>query len=254
VERNQAGNLYVNRPITGAIVCRQPFGGWKASSVGPGAKAGGPNYVLQLARWSQLKLPDGPPDPLAEPVAELLARCLGEPSDGDTRALLTASAASYAEAWRAHFGCEHDPSSIRGERNAFRYRPCRRVIVRGRPGAQLCQVLLAASVVATPLTLSLPPDARAWPWLADLEGVELAVEGEAGFAARLARPGDAERVRIWEPISAAARTAANDAGVSVIDAPPLASGRLELRWYLREQTVSRVLHRYGNVADPAAAE
>ena len=33
------------------IVGRQPFGGWKASSVGPGAKAGGPNYVLQLARW-----------------------------------------------------------------------------------------------------------------------------------------------------------------------------------------------------------
>ena len=45
----EAGNLYVNRPITGAIVGRQPFGGWKASSVGPGAKAGGPNYVLQLA-------------------------------------------------------------------------------------------------------------------------------------------------------------------------------------------------------------
>ena len=50
----EAGNLYVNRPITGAIVGRQPFGGWKASSVGPGAKAGGPNYVLQLARWRQV--------------------------------------------------------------------------------------------------------------------------------------------------------------------------------------------------------
>ncbi|HXL45783.1 MAG TPA: proline dehydrogenase family protein, partial [Candidatus Binatia bacterium] len=50
LDRIEAGNLYVNRPITGAIVGRQPFGGWKASSVGPGAKAGGPNYVLQLAR------------------------------------------------------------------------------------------------------------------------------------------------------------------------------------------------------------
>jgi len=47
----EAGNLYVNRPITGAMVGRQPFGGWKASSIGPGAKVGGPNYVLQLARW-----------------------------------------------------------------------------------------------------------------------------------------------------------------------------------------------------------
>ena len=57
VDRIEAGNLYVNRPITGAIVGRQPFGGWKASSVGPGAKAGGPNYVLQLARWRQVIAP-----------------------------------------------------------------------------------------------------------------------------------------------------------------------------------------------------
>ena len=60
VDRIEAGNLYVNRPITGAIVGRQPFGGWKASSVGPGAKAGGPNYVLQLARWRQATLPAVP--------------------------------------------------------------------------------------------------------------------------------------------------------------------------------------------------
>jgi len=50
VDRIEAGNLYVNRPITGAMVGRQPFGGRKASSVGPGAKVGGPDYVLQLAR------------------------------------------------------------------------------------------------------------------------------------------------------------------------------------------------------------
>jgi RHH-type proline utilization regulon transcriptional repressor/proline dehydrogenase/delta 1-pyrroline-5-carboxylate dehydrogenase len=37
----------------------------------------------------------------------------------------------------------------------------------------------------------------------------------------------------------------------VIDAPVLANGRLELRWYLREQTVSRVVHRYGNIMPPA---
>ncbi|MDR9363627.1 MAG: bifunctional proline dehydrogenase/L-glutamate gamma-semialdehyde dehydrogenase [Microbacteriaceae bacterium] len=42
----QAGNLYINRGITGAIVQRQPFGGWKRSAIGPGAKAGGPSYLL----------------------------------------------------------------------------------------------------------------------------------------------------------------------------------------------------------------
>ena len=49
-DRVEAGNLYVNRGITGAIVQRQPFGGWKRSVVGPGAKAGGPNYVASLRR------------------------------------------------------------------------------------------------------------------------------------------------------------------------------------------------------------
>ena len=77
------------------------------------------------------------------------------------------------------------------------------------------------------------------------------MEAEAGFVERLAHPGDAERVRVWEPISTAARAAANGTGVAVIDAPVLASGRLELRWYLREQAVSRILHRYGNVTEPA---
>ena len=51
----QAGNLYINRGITGAIVQRQPFGGWKRSSVGPNAKAGGPNYVHALRNWSPLQ-------------------------------------------------------------------------------------------------------------------------------------------------------------------------------------------------------
>ena len=44
----RAGNLYVNRPTTGAIVFRQPFGGMGKSCVGPGIKAGGPNYVAPL--------------------------------------------------------------------------------------------------------------------------------------------------------------------------------------------------------------
>lgn len=46
IETFEAGNLYINRPITGAIVGRQPFGGYKLS--GLGTKAGGPDYLLHL--------------------------------------------------------------------------------------------------------------------------------------------------------------------------------------------------------------
>lgn len=51
LDRVEVGNAYVNRAITGAIVQRQPFGGWKRSVIGPGAKAGGPGYVAQLGTW-----------------------------------------------------------------------------------------------------------------------------------------------------------------------------------------------------------
>ena len=42
----EVGNLYINRHTTGAVVARQPFGGFKLSGVG--SKAGGPDYLLQF--------------------------------------------------------------------------------------------------------------------------------------------------------------------------------------------------------------
>jgi RHH-type proline utilization regulon transcriptional repressor/proline dehydrogenase/delta 1-pyrroline-5-carboxylate dehydrogenase len=41
-----AGNVYLNRGITGALVCRQPFGGYRLSGIG--SKAGGPDYLQQF--------------------------------------------------------------------------------------------------------------------------------------------------------------------------------------------------------------
>jgi RHH-type proline utilization regulon transcriptional repressor/proline dehydrogenase/delta 1-pyrroline-5-carboxylate dehydrogenase len=45
-QRFDVGNLYLNRPITGALVGRQPFGGHRLSGVG--AKAGGDEYLTQF--------------------------------------------------------------------------------------------------------------------------------------------------------------------------------------------------------------
>ncbi len=42
----QVGNLYINRGITGALVARHPFGGFRMS--GGGTKAGGPDYLLNF--------------------------------------------------------------------------------------------------------------------------------------------------------------------------------------------------------------
>src|SRR5690606_9649585 len=80
-ERVEAGNLYVNRGITGAIVRRQPFGGWKKSSVGSGAKAGGPNYLIGLCDWQSV--PATATADINDRLARLLAATLeaGLPTD-----------------------------------------------------------------------------------------------------------------------------------------------------------------------------
>jgi RHH-type transcriptional regulator, proline utilization regulon repressor / proline dehydrogenase / delta 1-pyrroline-5-carboxylate dehydrogenase len=231
LERIEAGSLYVNRHITGAIVGRQPFGGWKASSVGPGAKAGGPNYVLQLCRAR----------PVTPPVEE-------------PAAALQAAADSYARAWREHFAQAHEPIRLLGERNVFRYRPCRRVLVRGEaatPAGRLAleQTLLAARTCGVPLTVSLA-GGEPGPWLTASAEVDAGVEPEAELIARLGRAGG-ERLRALVPVSPELRAAAHAAGTVVLDAPVVAAGRLELRHYLREQSVSRVVHRYGSIMQPA---
>ncbi|MCC6174165.1 MAG: proline dehydrogenase family protein [Chloroflexi bacterium] len=248
-ERLEAGNLYANRHITGAIVRRQPFGGWKRSSFGPGAKAGGPNYVLQLARWYQVRLPAC--EASDQPEHPLLRRCLSVISGADEQAVLRASAASYRRAWQTHFSRGHDPSQVLGEWNVFRYRPCGRVLVRGdlsRPERRLalCQTLLATHTCGAPVAVSLPPGQAVWPWLAD-EGIQVHVEDDARLAARLQAGTACERLRIFAPLPTDLQIAAHHGHVVAIDAPALANGRLELRWYLREQTVSQVVHRYGNV-------
>ena len=45
-ETLEAGNVYLNRGITGALVHRQPFGGYRMSGIG--SKTGGPDYLLQF--------------------------------------------------------------------------------------------------------------------------------------------------------------------------------------------------------------
>jgi RHH-type proline utilization regulon transcriptional repressor/proline dehydrogenase/delta 1-pyrroline-5-carboxylate dehydrogenase len=253
LDRIEAGNLYVNRSTTGAIVGRQPFGGWKASSVGPGAKAGGPNYVLQLGHWRPHARPSESA-PLSPEVEALLARGLDAVTDEESRAMLRASAASYAAAWRDHFGRAHQPIPLLGERNVFRYRRCKAIVVRAEiatPSGRLAlaQVLVAARTCGVPVEISVA-GGRLDSWVGGDDEPAGRIESEGELAARLAAA-TIERLRALTPLTSATRAAAHAAGVTVLDGPVLGAGRLELRAYLREQAVSRVVHRYGTVMEPA---
>ena len=246
--RVAVGNAYINRHITGAIVRRQPFGGWKGSVFGPGAKAGGPNYVLQMGHWQQADLPTAQADP-APALTTLLTQCLKQMPNDAAQTLLRASAGSYAWAWRSHFSQEHDPSQVLGEQNLFRYRPVEGILLRAEDidPVALCQVVLAARTCQARLTVSLPPSATEWAWLQEAGDVQLIYEEEAYLVDRLRTAGGYDRLRSVTPISLVLRRAANDAHIGVIDAPVLANGRLELRHYLREQAVAQTMHRYGNL-------
>jgi RHH-type transcriptional regulator, proline utilization regulon repressor / proline dehydrogenase / delta 1-pyrroline-5-carboxylate dehydrogenase len=125
----RAGNLYVNRHITGAIVQRQPFGGWKRSVVGPGAKAGGPNYVASLGTWRTF-----------------------EPHDS------ARFAATATPVWDAEFRRDRDPAGLRAERNRFGYRPYGRGVVL-RVSADVDPAVIescrtAARLAGTPIEVS----------------------------------------------------------------------------------------------------
>ncbi|HEV7183795.1 MAG TPA: bifunctional proline dehydrogenase/L-glutamate gamma-semialdehyde dehydrogenase, partial [Leifsonia sp.] len=154
----EAGNLYVNRGITGAIVQRQPFGGWKRSSVGAGTKAGGPNYLIGLGSWepeagnssTSLHLRG-----LDKRVSDLIES--GQSSmDYSAFDLVRRSALSDAIAAATEFHAVKDVSAVGVERNLFRYRPVP-VTVRLSEGAelpQLLRILAAATVARSPFTVS----------------------------------------------------------------------------------------------------
>ncbi len=147
LEGVHVGNAYVNRGITGAIVQRQPFGGWKRSSVGCGPKAGGPDYVAELAT--------GAPSLIDLDIAER----------------------SYREAWTQWFSHRHDPTGLRSERNELRYRHLDGVVIRvgaDTPDGVVPAATLAAEISGTRLVISdaaLEPEAVLIERLGDL-GVE----------------------------------------------------------------------------------
>lgn len=208
LERAEVGNAYVNRVITGAIVQRQPFGGWKRSSIGPGAKAGGPNYVAQLGQWRD-RVPDG-----------------------DSEGWLSRAVASDREAWAAEFSIPHDPTGLFCEENTLRYRPVRDAVVRvgdGVPDNVVQRVTSAADLCGARVTVSKASEQSLDDFLATVE--------------RLRPP----RIRVLGTGEPELRAKANALNVHLADDPVTASGRRELLHYVREQAISRTLHRYGNI-------
>ena len=191
LDRAEVGNAYINRHITGAIVQRQPFGGWKRSSVGCGPKAGGPFYVEAFGTWSQ--------------------------------ADATATEADFQRVWGQYFAIEHDPSALACERNILRFRPLPSV------------------------GLYIAPDAD--PFAVSIAQIAQRVAGLAPVVVVNPATGSVERVRVIGALTPDQLAECHLAGVEVDLVQPVADPMVELRRWVREQSISWTRHRHGRLLD-----
>lgn len=285
--RMRAGNLYINRPTTGAIVLRQPFGGLGKSAFGPGIKAGGPNYVVPLmshptaadltaavqsSAGSSANSTSNVARDIARPSLEALATVWDQLHDsGDAKALaiqdtlgadqwttLQLLVQDYDRFARTEIIPEHDTLRLLGQDNIRRYLPLTHLRIRvtehdlpldvvarvlaARAAGGRC-VVSAAAGVHTALLAHLEQLTDVWG--AAIEFVEESEEQLVKAIGR--RQVDRLRYASSTAVPLAVRKAAIDAFVHVADSPVSALGRIELLWYVQEQSLCVDYHRYGNL-------
>ena len=270
----RAGNLYVNRETTGAIVLRQPFGGMGKSAFGPGIKAGGPNYVAQLLKFEDCYAPAGLDDGEQAKAShdeqlmglkKLIQGCSDDWASEELCSSFDLAIRSFSSQFKSEFGRQHDHMRLVGQDNFRRYLPVKGLRIRVESADSPFEILVrvaAARSVGCRVTLSFAPtidsdsvaaqlvgwlDRSTESWAADIEFVT-----ETDFALAVAiEEGRARRLRYANPdrVAGVVRQSANLYDCYVADEPVLSEGRIELLWYLEEQSISDNYHRYGNLGD-----
>ncbi|WP_300668490.1 proline dehydrogenase family protein [Desulfoluna sp.] len=261
----KAGNLYINRGTTGAIVLRQPFGGMGKSAIGSGIKAGSPNYVSQFMSIEETSAPTFLP---IQTETHFFRCCqdlenkahwggLGDMAPEIVR--FTRAAFSYMGWFEKEFEKETDHFRLRGQDNIVRYLPVGGVVVRAtgeEPLSDILSMCAAALITKNQVILSLPVslDAEVDRFLESADGsrlvrdVTVVREDEKALAARLHT---ADRIRYASPdrVPASLLKKAAETGVYIARNRVVAEGRVELLQYVREQSLCNNYHRYGNLGE-----
>jgi RHH-type proline utilization regulon transcriptional repressor/proline dehydrogenase/delta 1-pyrroline-5-carboxylate dehydrogenase len=252
----RAGNLYINRVTTGAVVLRQPFGGMGKSGFGPGLKAGGPNYVAQFMDFTDAGAVNSASTP-ALPTLRALWEGLRASSHPEAERII-AAILSYERSQHEEFSLEHDHFNLVGQDNVRRYLAVGSVRVRVHESDSAFDIFARACAAHTAgcrVVISAPPGLNS-PHVKLLEqlteswagAIEFIEETDAQLAACI-RERQTDRVRYAAPDRVALEVlqAGNLAGGCVLSTRVSAEGRLELLWYLHEQSISTDYHRYGNL-------
>lgn len=250
----EAGNLYVNRGITGAIVRRQPFGGWKKSTVGPTTKAGGPNYLFSFGQWAPTRSEHAETNVALSAEGErLVDACAGRLGEAEV-SFLARALASDDEAWRDHYGASVDVSAVGVERNVFRYRPAE-VTIRVSTLTPLVEALRvihaglrSGATVHLSIAEELPDDVRRLLETGAIASNPLAryhAEGEIQFVERVRTKAPARIRLVGGNESVLYVQFEGDPAVAIYAQPVTVSGRIEMLPFVKEQAVSITAHRFG---------
>ena len=229
-EKLHAGNLYVNRMTTGAIVIRQPFGGMGKSAIGSGKKAGGFNYISQFMNLSTNK---------AIPKKRNIFRIT----------------ADYSYWLEEHFNKERDYSNIRGESNVIRYIGVKSVLFRFEENDVLPEILAsisAAKMVGAKVYVSVPKNPKSEALLYLQENKSVLLEQDDTFAledeaAMIKVMPSVQRIRFLQPPNISVYEAVAQHALYIATEPFIEHGRIELMHYFIEQSISDSYHRYGNL-------
>ncbi len=211
----EAGNLYINRGMTGAIVNRQPFGGMKLSAFGGGIKAGSINYVSCFVNIENDNMQQD----------------------------------NYEKVYVEEFQTPRDIHHLYGEQNIFRYLPLSRMGLRvfdNDSMEDICLIIKAAKITKTPLTISIAErDVK----IKELSTMKCTVVIES-FETFLRNIPNYERLRTCsEDVPQELYQMAALHNKYIATAKPLYNGRFELLHYLKEQSISYEYHRYGSITE-----
>jgi RHH-type proline utilization regulon transcriptional repressor/proline dehydrogenase/delta 1-pyrroline-5-carboxylate dehydrogenase len=186
---------------------------------------------------------------------------LQSPIDADNSNRIHAAIESYAHWAAEEYHVEHDHFRLLGEDNFRRYLPVEPLRIRIHPQDTPFEIFAraaAARAAGCRATISSPPalagaaadavdllDRLTDSWAGAIEFVE----EDDDRLVELIQSSRVARIRYAAPdrVPGAIRRAAADALQYVADAPVLAHGRIELLWYLREQSITHLYHRYGNL-------
>lgn len=235
-----AGNLYINRPTTGALVARQPFGGTKASRIGQGRKAGGPHYLLSFYTPHSQTCPGKNLLRYPEKLKYLL-----DLAPETLRAQLELVFKSYSY-WYLHLTRIIDPIQIPGQNNFYYLIPQENYLVRWTGEASTEKdfwcALAAASLCQEKVWVSAPY----WPSTTPPAAfIDFHKEGEDWAINWKDRP--LQTIRMVGEVKEEHLSLFAEQGINYILEPVCSHGRCEILHPLREISFCRDYHRYGNL-------